>query len=115
MLHGDHARVTKFYRPDELPNEEESAIPNYQEPAKAMEIRRLHEYYSHPSVNEMKRMTGQWFIEHEVTPKDIEIWHLACSGGRILQQLRRGQAKGAREKSVNEAPDRREARGERCR
>ena len=38
------ARVAKFYRPDELPNEEEPANPNYLEPEKAMEIRRLHEY-----------------------------------------------------------------------
>ena len=33
-----------------------------------METRRLHEYYSHPSVNEMKCMAGEWL---EVTPKDI--------------------------------------------
>ena len=102
------ARLAKIYRPDELPNEEESATPNYLEPAKAMDIRRLHEYYSHPSVNEIKRMAGEWFKKLEVTPKDIEIWQ------RILQRLRRGQAKGACEKSVNEAPDRGEARGERC-
>ena len=54
------ARVAKFYRPDELPNEEESVTPKYLESAKAMEIRRLHEYYSHPSVNEMKLMAGEW-------------------------------------------------------
>ena len=35
------ARVAKFYRPDELPNEEGSATPNYLEPAKAMEITRV--------------------------------------------------------------------------
>ena len=54
------ARVAKFYRPDELSNEEESATANYLEPVKAMEIRRLNKYYSHPSVNEMKRMASEW-------------------------------------------------------
>ena len=44
------ARVAKFYRPDELPNEEELNTENNLEPVKAMEIRRLHEYYNHPSV-----------------------------------------------------------------
>ena len=36
------ARVAKFYRPEELPNEEEFTTPNALEPVKAMEIRRLH-------------------------------------------------------------------------
>ena len=57
------ARVAK-YRPDELRNEKESATPNYLEPAKTMKIRRLHEYYSHPSVNEVKRMAGKWFTSY---------------------------------------------------
>ena len=39
------ARVAKFYRPDELPSEEELTAANTLEPVKAMEIRRLHEYY----------------------------------------------------------------------
>ena len=48
------------------------------------EIRRLHKYYSHPSVKAMKRMAEEWFKELEVTPKGIEIWHAregkVCSG-----------------------------------
>ena len=93
------ARVAKFYRPDELPNEEEPANPNYLEPEKAMEIRRLHEYYSHPSVNEMKRMVGVWFKELEVTPKDNDMWHARegkfCSGcveGKIKEHARRTES-----------------------
>ena len=78
------ARVAKFYRPEEVPNEEESTTPTALEPIKAMEIRRLHEYYNHPSVNEMKRMASKWFGDLEITPKDIEIWHAKegkfCSG-----------------------------------
>ena len=66
------ARSAKFYRPDELPTEEESTTLNYLEPVKAMEIRRLHEYYSHPSINEMKPMANEWFKELEVTSKDID-------------------------------------------
>ena len=58
--------MAKFYRPDELPNEEESTTPNALEPVKAMEIRRLHEYYNHPSVNEMKCMAHKWFGDLEV-------------------------------------------------
>ena len=92
--------MAKFYRPDELPNEEEPANPNYLEPEKAMEIRRLHEYYSHPSVNEMKRMAGVWFKELEVTPKDIDMWHARegkfCSGcveGKIKEHARRASTK----------------------
>ena len=53
--------MAKFYRPDELLN--------------AIEISRLHEYYSHPSVNKMKRMASEWFKKPEVTPREIEIWH----------------------------------------
>ena len=52
------ASVAKFYRPDEPPSEEESTTANNLEPVKVMEIRRLHEYYNHPSVNEMKRMAS---------------------------------------------------------
>ena len=51
------ARVAKFYRPDEVPTEEESTTASNLEPVKAMEIRRLHKYYNHPSGNEMKRMS----------------------------------------------------------
>ena len=65
-----------------------------------MEIRRLHEYYSHPSVNEMKRMAGMWFKELEVTPKDIDMWYARegkfCSGcveGKIKEHARRASTK----------------------
>ena len=60
------ARVAKFYRPDELPHGPGGAgrsITDALEAQKVMEIRKLHEYYSHPSVNEMKRMSGEWFKE----------------------------------------------------
>ena len=66
------ARVAKFYRPNELPSEEELTADNTLEPVKAMEIRRLHEYYNHPSMNEMKRMSEKWLGELEVTAKEIE-------------------------------------------
>ena len=74
--------------------------PNYLTPEKTLEIRRLHEYYSHPSVNEMKRMAGVWFKELEVTPKDIDNWHARedkfCSGceeGKIKEHARRASTK----------------------
>ena len=94
------ARVAKFYRPEEVPNEEESTTSNALEPVKAMEIKRLHEYYNHPSVNEMKRMASKWFGDLEVTPKDIEIWHAKedkfCSGcveGKLKEHARRTSTK----------------------
>ena len=90
--------MAKFYRPDELPGE--TSDQNYLEPVKAMEIRRLHEYYSHPSVNEMKRMANEWFKEPEVTPKEIEIWYTRegkfCSGcveGKLKEHARRASTK----------------------
>ena len=65
-------------------------------PVKAMKIRRLHEYYNHPSVNEMKRMSGKWFGDLEVTTHDIDIWHQKegkfCSGyveGKLNEHARR--------------------------
>ena len=54
------ARVAKFYRPDELPEEEESTLPNALEPVKAMEIRRLHEYYNQASEEYGKQMVWQF-------------------------------------------------------
>ena len=94
------ARVAKFYRPEEVPNEEESTTPTALEPIKVMEIRRLHEYYNHPSVNEMKRMANKWFEDLEITPKDIEIWHAKegkfCSGcveGKLKEHARKTSTK----------------------
>ena len=73
------ARVAKFYRPDE----EELTTANNLEPVKAMEIRRLHEYYNHPSVTEMKRMSGKWFGGLEVTPQK----------GKLKEHARRASTK----------------------
>ena len=94
------ARSAKFYRADELPSEEESVTHNNLKPVKAMEIRRLHEYYSHPSVNEMERMAREWFKELEVTPRDIDIWYTRkgnfCSGcveGKLKEHARRASTK----------------------
>ena len=47
------AKYPNFYRPAELPNPDDSTIGA----DKIFEIRRVHEYYNHPSVNEMKRMS----------------------------------------------------------
>ena len=53
------ARGAKFYRPDEVPDEENNSLL---EPIKVAEIRRLHEYCSHPSCDKkMKRMVSKWF------------------------------------------------------
>ena len=51
------ARGAKFYRPDEVPDEENNSLL---EPIKVAEIR-LHEYCSHPSCDKMKRMVSKWF------------------------------------------------------
>ena len=65
-----------------------------------MEIRRLHEYYNHPSVNEMKRMSGKCFGDMEDTPQDIDMWHTKegkfCSGcveGKLKEHARRVSTK----------------------
>ena len=46
------ARGATFYRPSEVPEQSGET----RDPKKISEIRRYHEYYSHPSINEMKRM-----------------------------------------------------------
>ena len=38
------------------------------------EIRRMHEYYSHPSINEMKRMSSELFKDFDITPQDLDKW-----------------------------------------
>ena len=70
-----------------------------------MEIRRLYEYYNHPSINEMKRMANKWFGDLEVTPtvcnkEDIEIWYAKegkfCSGcveGKLKEHARKTSTK----------------------
>ena len=73
----------------------------YLEPAKAMKIRRLNDYYSHPSVNKMKRMR----------PKDL--W---SSKLHLLEISRFGTRERATLLVEGACKDgnRGEARGERC-
>ena len=42
---------------------------------KLIKIRRFHEYYSHPSINETKRMAELWFKDNGITHSDIDDWH----------------------------------------
>ena len=90
------ARGAKFYRPDEVPDDESNSL----EPIKVAEIRRQHEYYSHPSVNEMKRMVDKWFEVLKVTTPDIEKWYATegkfCSGcieGKLKEHARKTSTK----------------------
>ena len=64
------ARGVSFYRPDELPTEGQGKKLD-----KIIEMRRFHEYYSHLSINEMKRMAELWFKDSGITHSDIEDWH----------------------------------------
>ena len=64
------ARGVSFYRPDELPTEGQGKKLD-----KLIEIRRFHDYYSHPSIDEMKRMAELWFKDSGITHSDIEDWH----------------------------------------
>ena len=57
-----------------------------------MAIRRLHEYYSHASVNEMKRMAGKWFKDQAISTDDIENWYqlegkhcTGCAEGKLKE------------------------------
>ena len=90
------ARVVKFDRPYELPNEEESATGNDLEPVKAMEIKRQHEHYSHPSVIKLKRMANEWFKDPKVTQRKIGIRHAkegkfcsSCVEGKLKEHARK--------------------------
>ena len=90
------ARGAKFYRPNELPGE---AI-NSMEPDKMSEIRRMHEYYSHPSINEMKRMSGEWFKDFDITPQDLDKWNelegkfcTGCIEGKLKEHARKTSSK----------------------
>ena len=90
------ARGAKFYRPNELPGE----AANSMEPDKMSEIRRMHEYYSHPSINKMKRMSGEWFEDFDVTPQDLDKWNelegkfcTGCIEGKLKEHARKASSK----------------------
>ena len=89
------ARGVSFYRPDELPTEGQGKKLD-----KLIEIRRFHEYYSHPSINEMKRMAELWFKDSGITHSDIEDWHdkegkfcAGCLEGKLKEHARRSSTK----------------------
>ena len=84
------ARGIGFYRPDEINLE---VIPTMGLD-KLTEIRRFHEYYSHASINELKRMVTKWFPEGDVSPRDIDHWFsvegkfcTGCSEGKLKNML----------------------------
>ena len=90
------AKHPNFYRPAELPNSEDSAIGA----DKIFEIRRIHEYYNHPSANEMKRMSDVWFGEGTISPQDIDSWRdiegkfcTGCQEGKLKEHARRSSTK----------------------
>ena len=65
-----------------------------------MDIRRLHEYYSHASLNEMKRMANKWFKDGTITIKDIENWYemegkhcTGCAEGKLKEHARKSSTK----------------------
>ena len=60
------AKRASFYQPDEIPK-----VGSHAGLDKLTEIRRFHEYYSHPSLNEMVRMAGSWYSDTTVTKEDI--------------------------------------------
>ena len=68
-----------------LPNSEDSAIGA----DKIFEIRRIHEYYNHPSANEMKRMSDVWFGEGTISPHEYSyLGFLKVSGRGVLFDTR---------------------------
>ena len=93
------ARGASFYQPDELPDElpEQGQRLNLN---KLNEIRRFHEYYSHPSLNEMKRMVEKWSWATTITRADIEAWHstegkfcVGCLEGKLKEHARKASTK----------------------
>ena len=89
------AKGVSFYRPDEMPTEGQGKGLD-----KLIEIRRFHEYYSHPSINEMKRMAERWFKDSGITHLDIEDWHskegkfcAGCLEGKLKEHARRASTK----------------------
>ena len=89
------ARGASFYRPDEMPTEGQG-----KELDKLVEIRRFHEHYSHPSINEMKRMAERWFRGSGITHTEIEAWHAkegkfcaGCLEGKLKEHARRASTK----------------------
>ena len=85
------ARGVNFYQPHELPGQAPTRDLN-----RIMEIRRLHEYFNHASINEMKRLAPQWFIDAEITDRDIDEWNdlegrfcTGCAEGKLKEHARR--------------------------
>ena len=67
------ARGANFYRPNELPGE---------------------------AINEMKKMSGEWFKDFDITPKDLDKWNQLegkfCSGcieGKLKEHARNASSK----------------------
>lgn len=90
------ARGASFYRPNELPEPTEEG----KDLEKVVLIRRFHEYYSHPSLNEMKRMKELWFKTETVTDRDIEEWFelegkfcTGCLEGKLKEHARKSSTK----------------------
>ena len=59
-------------------------------------IRRLHEYYSHPSINEMKRVACKWFKDEVISYQDRERWYelegkycTGCLEGKLKEHARK--------------------------
>ena len=89
------AKGASFYQPDEVPEQS-----THLDLAKLSEIRRFHEYYSHPSLNEMKRMAGRWFVNMDISDGDIETWHstegkfcAGCLEGKLKEHARKASTK----------------------
>ena len=85
------AKRASFYQPDEIPR-----VGSVEGLDKLSEIRRFYEYYSHPSLNKMRRMAGSWFDDFTITKEDIEEWHALegkfCVGfleGKLKEHARR--------------------------
>ena len=89
------AKRASFYQPDEIPR-----VGSVEGLDKLSEIRRFHEYYSHPSLNEMKRTAGSWFADTTITKEDIEEWHAlegkfcaGCLEGKLKEHARQASTK----------------------
>ena len=65
------ARGSNFYQPDELPSD----INKPEASDVILEIRSLYEYFSHPSMKEMKRVANKWFKDKVITYQDPERWY----------------------------------------
>ena len=91
------AKSTSFYQPDELPG---GQIETQAHSDLLMAIGRMHEYYNHASLNEMKRMASKWFKNQTVTTGDIEDWYriegkhcTGCAEGKLKEHSRKSSTK----------------------